>query len=167
MKPFGKVESRFWISQDILKLSDQGKLLALYLLSCPHGNMLGVFRLPKAYIIGDLKWNEATVSRTLHELATIKFISVCDGSDYVCINQFIRHNDTANAEQFTARLNDLEALPEQVPDLTLLLDTMYEKASVYKGCKDFQDRINALRGKLVGRSSEFRLERKREREKER
>ncbi|WP_263082117.1 hypothetical protein [Endozoicomonas sp. Mp262] len=166
MKPFGKVESRFWESPDICSLSEQAKLLALYLLTCKHGNMLGVFRLPRGYIAGDLGWDSETVSRTLHELITNGFISVRKDSDYVCINRFIKHNDTTNKEQLQARIQDLKRLPEQVPDITHILDAVASKALVYKDSEKLLAELSLVREKFVESSSEVRLERKREREKE-
>ena len=56
MRDYGKVQSSFWTSADTCKLSDDGKLLSLYLLTGPHSNILGCFRLPIGYVSDDLGW---------------------------------------------------------------------------------------------------------------
>jgi hypothetical protein len=54
MRDYGKVHSTFWSSPTTGALSDEGKLLALYLMTCGHGTIAGVFRLPDGYISEDL-----------------------------------------------------------------------------------------------------------------
>jgi hypothetical protein len=46
MRDYGKVYSTFWSSDTTSPLSDDGKLLALYLMTCGHSTIAGVFRLP-------------------------------------------------------------------------------------------------------------------------
>ena len=164
MKTFGKIESRFWESPDIYPLSQDAKMLALYLLTCKHGNMVGVFRLPPGYIMGDLGWDAETVSRGLHELVTNRFITRHEESGYLCINRFIQYNDTSNVDQLRARIKVLKTLPEQVPDITHIFDALALKASVYKESAELLVELNQVRKKFVGSSSEVRLENKRNRE---
>ena len=52
-------------------LSNEAKLLALYLLTGPHTNMLGCFRLPASYVAEDLGWDLKTVSKRFNELNQI------------------------------------------------------------------------------------------------
>lgn len=54
MRDYGKVYTRFWLKQNVLSWSDSAKLLGLYLLTCPHCNLLGCFRLPIGYVASDL-----------------------------------------------------------------------------------------------------------------
>ncbi len=133
MKAFGKVESRFWTSSDIQGLFGDSKLLALYLLTCEHSDLSGVYRLPMGYIAADLNWVPATTSRSLDDLAAMGFISRREGSDYVCINKFFQYNEPTNQGQLEARIKHLEDLQGNLPDLSELLRAMAAKASVYKG----------------------------------
>ncbi|ECL8497802.1 hypothetical protein FTY95_05685 [Salmonella enterica] len=50
MRDYGKVNSSFWTSESIRSLSDDGRMLSLYLLTSPHANMTGCFRLPDGYL---------------------------------------------------------------------------------------------------------------------
>jgi hypothetical protein len=49
VRDYGRVHSAFWSSADMRSLSDDDRLLALYLMSCPHATIAGVFRLPDGY----------------------------------------------------------------------------------------------------------------------
>jgi hypothetical protein len=55
MRSYGSVHTKFWINSDVQLLSPNAKLLALYLLTSPHTNMLGCFRLPIGYVVEDLQ----------------------------------------------------------------------------------------------------------------
>src|SRR5436190_800173 len=68
MRDYGKVYTAFWISEDARSLSEDGRMLALYLLTCQHSNMLGCFRLTNAYAADDLQWDIERVSKGFQEL---------------------------------------------------------------------------------------------------
>ncbi len=168
MKAFGKIESRFWDSLRHEQVSDQGKLLAAYLLTCKHGNMLGIFSLPPAYIMGDLGWDASLVSRTLHELVTNEFLTTAEDHDYLCINKFMDHNKTDNVAQMDARLRlflDLpRTLPRTLPPVMAIVEQELLKASNYKASKDTPGLIEQVREWFGNGSSKVRLENKRNRE---
>jgi len=43
-------------------LPEDARTVFLYLLTCPHGNMCGIFYLPDLYAASDLQWDAETVS---------------------------------------------------------------------------------------------------------
>lgn len=57
MRDYGKVHAQFWSGDTMKSLPDDAKFLALYLLTCQHGNLAGVFRLPLAYAADDTGWD--------------------------------------------------------------------------------------------------------------
>ncbi len=73
MRIYGSVQICFWENSETQSLSDQSKLLAIYLLTGPHSNMAGVFRLPDGYIREDLGWDSQIVKRAFLELSKINF----------------------------------------------------------------------------------------------
>ena len=73
MREYGQVQSAFWQSVDAQAFSDTGKLLALYLLTGPHANGLGCYRLPDGYVMADLGWSDETVSKGFSELESAGF----------------------------------------------------------------------------------------------
>ncbi len=111
MKEFGKVSGQFWISDDIQALSNEAKLMALYLLTTGHGNLIGIFRMPKGYMAADLNWEETSVERAIAELTTSGFLLASERCKYICIPQFMEHNPVDNITQIDARLKLLVKLP--------------------------------------------------------
>ena len=179
MKAFGKIESQFWDTLRHERISDQGKLLAAYLLTCKHGNMIGIFSLPRAYIMGDLNWDAKTVEQTVRELLANRFLTVSEQNDFICINKFMEHNRAENVKQMEARLRLLmnlpDSLPETLPTLTNLISRELLKASSFKGSIDTRRLIEQVRSKFDNRSEpvseplangveKVRLENKRNRE---
>ena len=61
MRDYGKVHTSFWTSDSIRELSEDARMLALYLLTCPHATIAGVFRLPDGYACEDLQWSAETL----------------------------------------------------------------------------------------------------------
>lgn len=53
----------------MLRWSDDAKLLALYLMTCPHRNMVGYFVLPKPYICADLDSSGERLAEPFAELS--------------------------------------------------------------------------------------------------
>ena len=43
MRDYSRVHTAFWTSEDVRRLSEDGRTLALYLLTGPHSNMIGCF----------------------------------------------------------------------------------------------------------------------------
>lgn len=102
MREYGRVHSAFWSSLDVQALSDDGKLLALYLLSCSHGTIAGVCRLPDGYVSEDLKWTSGRVSKGFEELFSKGFANRCEASKWVWIRKFLQWNAPENPNQWKA-----------------------------------------------------------------
>ena len=86
MRIYGCIPTKFWTRPDVKKLSDQAKLLAVYLNSSIHTTMLGCFRVPVGYIADDLKWSVEVVINALAELSSIHYITYDQESSYVLIH---------------------------------------------------------------------------------
>lgn len=163
-KSFGKIESRFWTSPDIAGLSDQSKLLALYLLTCSHGDMLGIFRLPPGYIMSDLNWSKETVSKQIRNLESNGFLTVSKQLDFICINHFQRFNPPANRNMFLARIKAFESLPAMGLDVRIPAMLMMEKASEYKDSASFVNRIETVSERFASLGGESQRVRESERQ---
>lgn len=96
MRDYGKVYTAFWTSEDARALSEDGRTLALYLLTCPHGNMIGCFRLTNAYAADDLAWNVERVSKGFAELALKGYAYRCERTFWVVINRYLKWNQFEN-----------------------------------------------------------------------
>jgi hypothetical protein len=115
MRDYGKVRLSFWTDDKMQELSDQGKLLALYLLSGPHSNSIGCFRLPDGYITDDLGWDQETVTETLSELSRNGFLYRCLRTRWVFISNYLKHNPPENPNVGKSMVPLIEAVPPKSP----------------------------------------------------
>jgi hypothetical protein len=113
MREYGQVQCSFWADSDIQSLSDQGKLLAAYLLTGPHSNGIGCYRLPYGYVQADFGWDAETVSKGFAELFEIGFCKRCESTDFVLIPKFIKWNPVANPNVAKSRQKEFEAIPKK------------------------------------------------------
>ena len=88
MRDYGRVFSCFWTSPDTRSLSEDGRLLALYLLTGPHGTIAGVCRLPDLYVADDLKWPQERVAEGFGELSRKGFAIRCAATNWVWLINF-------------------------------------------------------------------------------
>ncbi len=157
MKEFGKVSSQFWISDDIQPLSDRAKLMALYLLTTGHGNLIGIFKLSRGYIADDLCWDRSVVQKALTELESNNFLTLSEQGNYLCINRFMDHNPTVNQKQIIARLNALlllpDALSDMLPEAVAVVERVLAKACSGKASREVKTKAEQVR-RLLERSSE-------------
>lgn len=94
------------------RVSDDARLLALYLLTGQHTNMIGCFRLPDGYVSEDLAWTPERVSKGFDELSANGFATRDSSSKWVLIRNFLTWNSVENPNQGIAALR----LFDQVPD---------------------------------------------------
>ena len=124
MRDYGKVYTRFWLKQNVLSWSDSAKLLGLYLLTCPHCNLLGCFRLPIGYVASDLNWEEQQVAKALNELEQDQFLIRCEESGWTLIRSFLKHNPIENPNQGKAAFRLLKDVPADFVGMASLLKSL-------------------------------------------
>ncbi|TDS73419.1 hypothetical protein [Comamonas sp. JUb58] len=112
MRDYGKVHTSFWTSAGMRALSEDGRAMALYLLTCPHGTIAGVFRLPDGYICEDMQWTAERVTHVFAELFQNGFANRCATTKWVWINKHFEWNQPENPNQRKAALK----IANQVPD---------------------------------------------------
>jgi hypothetical protein len=112
MRDYGKVHSAFWSSEDTRSLHDDGRMLALYLLTCQHNTIAGVFRIPDGYACDDLQWSSERVQEGFEELFQKGFANRCETSKWVWIYKFLKWNAPENPNQQKA----VAKIAAQVPD---------------------------------------------------
>jgi hypothetical protein len=112
VRDYGKLQTSFWTSDDIRCLSDDGKMLAAYLLTSSHTTLIGCFRLPDGYVSEDLGWTNERVSEAFRNLSDNGFITRDPSSKWLLIHKFLRWNDIENPNQGKSAVK----LFSQVPD---------------------------------------------------
>ncbi|MFN3731319.1 hypothetical protein [Comamonas testosteroni] len=99
MRDYGKVHTAFWSSSSIGELSEDARMLALYLLTCPHGTIAGVFRIPDGYACEDLKWSSERVAEGFAELFRKGFANRCETTKWVWVVKHFDWNPLENPNQ--------------------------------------------------------------------
>lgn len=113
MRDYGKVYSTVWSSPTIAGLSTNAKLLAVYLMTCQHGTIAGVFRLPDGYVAEDLGWPLETVSEGFAELFDKGFATRCEVTKWVWIRKHLEWNPPENPNQRKAASKMALAVPDE------------------------------------------------------
>lgn len=113
MRDYGKVYTKFWESEDIRGLSDDGRFLALYLMTSPHGTIAGVFRLPDGYVCEDMKWTPERVSAAFVELLGKGFANRCETTKWVWVAKHLEWNPPENPNQRTSAKKVSLSVPDE------------------------------------------------------
>jgi hypothetical protein len=94
-------------------LSDDAKMLALYLMTCSHNTIAGVFRLPDGYVAEDLKWNVERVAKGFGELLVNGFANRCESTKWVWIRKHLEWNAPENPNQWKAAAKVVRQVPDE------------------------------------------------------
>jgi hypothetical protein len=112
MRDYGKVFSRIWESADFRSLSEDGRTLVMYLLTCQHGTIAGVFRVPDGYACEDLQWAVERVSAAFAELLRKGFANRCETTKWVWVAKFLEWNPPENPNQRKAGAKIARSVPD-------------------------------------------------------
>lgn len=117
------------------RVSDDARLLALYLLTGQHTNMIGCFRLPDGYVSEDLAWTPERVSKGFDELSANGFATRDSSSKWVLIRNFLAWNSVENPNQGIAALRLFDQVPDKSsvkPELARVMASAISHISVSK-----------------------------------
>lgn len=115
MRDYGRVYSSFWQSPEMRALPEDARTLALYLLTSPHGNLIGCFRLPDAYAAEDLQWPSERVAEGFRKLQETDFLTRDEATKWLFIRKYLKWNAFENPNVAKAAHKALD----QVPALSL------------------------------------------------
>jgi hypothetical protein len=109
---YTRIDELIWKDAKLKKISNESKLLFIYLLSCQHRNVLGLYNLPKYYVQGDLGYSFETVSKGLEELFNSGFITYDDEAETILVNNFLKYNPLENPNQVKGALKVMPTIPK-------------------------------------------------------
>ncbi|GAF80348.1 unnamed protein product [marine sediment metagenome] len=89
MDRYSKIQSSLWDSKKFNKLNDFEKIVYMYLLTCPHGNSAGLFKLKEDYAVSDLR---CTLQRYQKAVKKLCVELICIEDDIIFIRDFIKFN---------------------------------------------------------------------------
>lgn len=122
-RSYWRIAPAFWGDEKVATWNDDTRLLALYLLTCEHRTLEGLFRLPMGYIQADLGWSAERLAEPFAQLLRDGFIEY-DATVRVClVVNALSYQSPENPNQVAAGLKVLEELPD-----TRLFARLFEQA---------------------------------------
>lgn len=112
MSHYGKVYSRIWAHSQFRRWSDDVRLAALYLLTCPHRTTEGLFRLPIAFACHELGWPAERTDAAITDLEAAGFVAIDRDTDLVLICKALRWDSPNGEKSIKGAVNKLRDLPE-------------------------------------------------------
>jgi hypothetical protein len=113
MRDYGKVHTAVWASDTIRALSDDGKMLAMYLMTSPHSTIAGVFHLPDGYVCEDIRWSLERVIEGFKELFREGFANRCETTKWVWVNKHLDWNPPENPNQRKSAAKVAQSVPDK------------------------------------------------------
>lgn len=93
MREYGKVYPRFWTAGTgkTLRGDMEAQVLCLYLMTCPHANMIGVFHCPIMYMAHETGMTIEGASKALERLIEAGFCTFDGVDDVVFVHEMAAH----------------------------------------------------------------------------
>lgn len=112
MRDYGKVSPKFWTGKTgkALRGHPEAQLVALYLMTCGHANMIGVFYLPRVFIAHDTGLTLEGASKGLARCLEAGFCTYDEDSETVFVTEMAAHQI---GEEIAPRDNRLASVRKQ------------------------------------------------------
>jgi twinkle protein len=117
MRDYGAVSPKFWTggTGKSLRGDMEGQLVALYLMTSPHANMIGVYYCPIDYIAKETGLTVEGASKALERLSEKDFCTYDADEEWVFVHQFAAHQIgealKADDKRVKGVANELSKLP--------------------------------------------------------
>lgn len=146
MRDYGVVRTSFWTSPSIMSLDDNSKVIALYLLTGPHTNLLGCFRIPLSYIAEDIDKTVSEIKKGFNVLKKEGFATYDDKTKWIYLPKYLDYNKPENVNQGKAILKILDSIPSSSVFFNDVLDNvMRAKNRFPAGYESVIDEIKSKR----------------------
>lgn len=119
---YSKVFDEFWKCPERAKRSDEEKLMMIYLVTCPHRNMIGFYRLPLSYAAEDLGWEREKVLRTLRLINRSDFAAYDEKTNHVLVHKYLKYNSLSNPNMARGAVSKAAEMKESPLFITFFQD---------------------------------------------
>jgi hypothetical protein len=121
-----KINRKIWHTQQVRSLSRNARELYMYLITCPHGNMLGLFVLRPGYVLDDLQLGPDRVNfvSPLQEILNTGLFKYDEKTEILLdMNHIIKH-PPINNNTVKAAVKIINSLPKTIlfQDLKLMIN---------------------------------------------
>jgi len=107
-----RISPRFWQDERVMRWDDDTRLLALYLLTCPHRNMTGLYVLPLSYAAEDLGWDMDRIRMAFQRLSNEGFCTYHEPTRTILIHNALKYDSPSTEKHITGWVKVLKELPE-------------------------------------------------------
>lgn len=117
MRDYGTVASQFWVrgTGKELRGDMEAQIVALYLMTSPHANMIGVFHLPVMYLAHETGLTLEAAKSALDRLAAKDFCTYEEESEWIFVHRFAANQIGEELKEGDKRikgvLNELSKVP--------------------------------------------------------
>lgn len=111
MAHFFPVSPRFWDDEKASGWNDSQQKLALYLLTCKHRNLEGLYVLPLSYAAEDCGWSVTKTRKHLDVLCDDGFCEYDEAAKVVLLPRALDYYQPKSPKQIAGALADLEKVP--------------------------------------------------------
>lgn len=131
MREYAKISPAFWMGETGRKLRGHphGQIVAMYLMTCPHANMLGMYYMPLVTIAHETGLTMEQASQGMAECVATGFCKFCPASDFVWVINMARHqmgDEFKEADKFLVKVRKTyNTMPKHCPFLGEWFD-MYQ-----------------------------------------
>jgi hypothetical protein len=118
MRDYGKVSPQFWIGETGRKLRGDAnaQVLALYLMTCPHSTMTGVFHCPVIYMAHETGMSSEGALKALARLSEVGFCEYDDTSETVFVIRMAAYQIGESLKPSDNRVAGLRAEVRRMPE---------------------------------------------------
>jgi hypothetical protein len=123
MRSFGTVKPTFWNGATGRAMRDAGadvQLLALYLLTNPHANMIGLYYLPLVFVRTELAMSMAQIIKSIDRLTEFPFALYDKDSEMVWVIEMARYQLGDALQPHDHRVKALGRIYREMPDNVFL-----------------------------------------------
>ena len=106
-------QTRFYKDKEILKLSLEAQHLFMYLLTCEHINICGIFELPDPYIILECKLTQEQLCKGKEELQKLNKVIFEDSWIFV-VNARRNNNYEKSEDNMKCLIKELSRVPKEI-----------------------------------------------------
>jgi hypothetical protein len=119
VREFAKIAPTFWTGKTGKALKKRGAnalIVAMYLMSSPHANMIGVYHCPVGYIVIDTGLSFEGASEGLASAIEVGFCTYDEASDYVFVHEFAAYQIGEELDPHDNRCKGVRAELSKLPD---------------------------------------------------
>lgn len=127
MRIFAKVPPQFWVNvNERKKLGALVQLIAIYLLTNPHANMLGVYYLPVNFIAHEIGITMEEALKGLRRLIETQYCSYDDLSEFVWVHDMGFSQICKQLKPADNRVKAIQKIYLNLPEVSFL-KAFYDK----------------------------------------